>query len=445
MEQLYLGVGRAVITPKIGAALCGYIPDHFSESVNDDLTVTAFYFKNDTSDVLMITATLCEINTELCTSLRAELEANFSVPMSNIVLCATHTHSGPNLMGQFGWGDIDTEYLETIFRPQLQKAVREAVEHTQPVRMGVGVGESLVGINRREIRPNGDIRLGQNPWGPFDPKMTVLSFIGEDNACVANIIHYGAHGTAAGRSVEISRDWSGVMTDRLEEESGGITAFFNGPEGDVGPRLTNGKTVGELKDTNNKYYLSDIKIAMELGGVAAQDALRIYHTIRAYSVPTLKVLCTDTTVPLSPRIPLEEARAGYEEYKEHTINWQAAKKEHYRQIVVSYENGEKDEPYFHFPQTLMRIGEIIFASYPYELFSEIGMRIAREIKYARVLSLSNANGADGYFVTEDQICRGGYEIDMFLNGKPQGYRHNSDTHLVLETLKNIEALNAERK
>ncbi|MBQ8310496.1 MAG: neutral/alkaline non-lysosomal ceramidase N-terminal domain-containing protein [Clostridia bacterium] len=432
MNQLLLGIGRAIITPKIGAALCGYAPDHFSESINDDLTVTAFYFQAGSTNALMITATVCEIQTALCDRLRAELASLFNIPSECIVLCATHTHSGPNLMGQYGWGDIDREYLETVFRPRLHEAVREALASPQPVRMGVGVGNSFVGINRREITKDGQVVLGQNPWAPFDSKMTVLSFIGEDGKCVANIIHYGAHGTGAGKNVEISRDWSGVMTDRLESESGGITAFFNGPEGDVGPRLTNGKTTGNLQMT------------LELGGVAAQDAIRIYNTIRAYIAPELTLVTKDTSVPLSPRIPLAEARAEYEKYKEYTVNSLAAKKEHYRQIVASYENGESDEEFFCFPQTLIRIGGVIFTSYPYELFSEIGLRIAHEIKNAHVLALSNANGADGYFVTEDQICRGGYEVDMFLNGRPQGYRPASDTHLVLEVLKNIDALKQER-
>ncbi len=427
MNELLLGVGREIITPKIGTALCGYRPDLFSESVNDDLTVTAFYFKAAATDALMITATVCEINTALCDELRTELEAKFSVPLSNILLCATHTHSGPNLMGQFGWGDIDREYLETVFRPRLHGAVQAAIKSTQPVRMGVGVGESLVGINRRELRRDGSIALGQNPWGPFDSNMTVLSFLGANGNCVANIIHYGAHGTGAGANVEITRDWSGVMTDRLEAESGGITAFFNGPEGDVGPRLTNGLTVGNLQ------------LALELGGVAAQDAVRIWRTVRTYSVPTLRALCAKTPIPLQPRIPLAEARAEYEKYKDHTVNYLAAKGEHYRQIIKAYENGEEDAPYAYFPQTLIRLGEVTFVSFPYELFSEIGLRIAREEKDRRILSLSNANGADGYFVTEDQIVRGGYEINMFQNGKPQGFRPDSDTYLVQETLKNINA------
>ena len=42
MEKLYLGVAREIITPAIGGQLYGYRPDIFSESVEDDLTVTAY-------------------------------------------------------------------------------------------------------------------------------------------------------------------------------------------------------------------------------------------------------------------------------------------------------------------------------------------------------------------------------------------------------------------
>ncbi|MBQ7335544.1 MAG: neutral/alkaline non-lysosomal ceramidase N-terminal domain-containing protein [Clostridia bacterium] len=433
MNQLQLGIGREIITPAVGGTLCGYEPDHHSESVADNLTVTAFFFQKGNINALMISATVCEIQTALCNRLLAGLETEFGIPKSNIILCATHTHSGPNLMGEYGWGEIDMEYCESIFIPRLHAAVRTAIGHTQPVRMGVGVGESLVGINRREIKKDGSIALGQNPWGAFDPKMTVLSFADEDDKCVANIIHYGAHCTGAGKNTEITRDWAGVMIDRLEEISGGITAFLNGPEGDVGPRLTNGWTTANLQ------------LALELGGVAAQDAVKIYHTVHSYCDAELSVLCAPVAVPLEKRIPLEEAQKEYEKYKANTVNIGAAMNEHYRQVINSYESNYKEVPYRTFPQSLIRLGEVTFVSFPYELFSEIGLRIAREVKNSRVLSLSNANGADGYFVTEDQICRGGYEVGMFLNGDVQGYRADSDTQLVLETLKNIQKLNEERK
>jgi hypothetical protein len=112
------------------------------------------------------------------------------------------------------------------------------------VRLGVAAQNSYIGVNRRELTLGNRIILGQNPWGPFNPEMTVLSFCDLEGKNIANIVHYGMHGTCAGINHEISRDWSGVMIDALEDASDGITAFFNGPEGDVGPRLTNGATTG---------------------------------------------------------------------------------------------------------------------------------------------------------------------------------------------------------
>ena len=68
------------------------------------------------------------------------------------------------------------------------------------------------------------------------------------------------------------------------------------------------------------------------------------------------------------------------------------------------------------------------------------MRIARESRIPHTLSLSNTNGSEGYFVTEDQICRRGYEVDMFKTRYDQPYADNADWHIFRETVKNIEQL-----
>ncbi len=84
---------------------------------------------------------------------------------------------------------------------------------------------------------------------------------------------------------------------------------------------------------------------------------------------------------------------------------------------------------------------VSYISFPYEIFSEIAMRIAYEKKIPHTLSLSNTNGCEGYFVTEDQICRGGYEIDMFKTGYIQPYADNADWYMVKQTLENLDKLN----
>ncbi|MBR6794772.1 MAG: hypothetical protein IKM52_01530 [Clostridia bacterium] len=42
------------------------------------------------------------------------------------------------------------------------------------------------------------IVFGQNPWGVFNPCMTVISFRTEEGKPYANLVHYGVHLTAAG-------------------------------------------------------------------------------------------------------------------------------------------------------------------------------------------------------------------------------------------------------
>lgn len=428
MEKLYLGVAREIITPEIGGQLYGYRPDVFSNTLADDLTVTAFYFRQAERQALMLSATVCLIHTELARRILAAIEAHYGIPKENCMLCATHTHSGPNTAGTTGWGDIDEAYCETVFIPAILASVKNAMGSTQPVKMGTACGNSLVGINRRELDGENLVILGQNPWGCFDPRMTVISFINGSGQPVANMIHYGAHGTAAGTNHEISRDWSGIMTDTLEKQTGAITAFFNGPEGDVGPRISNGKTVG------------DLSYVRELGSVAAQDAVNIYRNIRSYTCPRLAVSNKPISIPLKKRIPLAQAQQILEQYRGKTVNSAGMLHAYSRQVIASYEQGFADAEAFQTEQTVIALGDTLFAAFPFELFSEVGMRIQKAFRSKSVLSLSNTNGSEGYFITQDAICRGGYEVTMYLYGHLQPYEDHADFHLLRETVSHIQTI-----
>lgn len=430
MESLNLGVAREIITPQISCQLYGYSPDVFSTSVEDDLTITAFYFSQGETKALMLSATVCLIQTKYAKEILSEIEQKFGIPKENCLLSATHTHSGPNTAGQVGWGDIDKKYCDGIFLPSILSAVKSAMSNARPVKMGVAQGDSLVGINRRELNENNELKLGQTPWGPFNPKMSVISFV-SDGENVANIIHYGAHGTAAGKNTEISRDWSGVMVDALENKTGGITAFFNGPEGDVGPRLSNGKTVG------------DITYVRELGAVAAMDALSIYNNTSEYCDVKLISSYKTVHIPLKKRMDIETAKRMLEPYKNETVNRKGMMRSHFEQVIRSYETEYTDKDTFEIGQTVIALGDIVFTSFPYELFSEIGMRIDRAFKNKSVLSLSNTNGSEGYFITKDAVCRGGYEVDMFLYTHLQQYHDDADFYLMRETVDHIKSISEE--
>lgn len=423
---MLLGVAREIITPEIGGQLYGYSPDVFSESLADDLTVTAFYFEEGDKKALLMTATVCLIKTKYADELLSKISEECGIDKGSIILAATHTHSGPNMAGATGWGDIDQKYCDEIFTPKVLACAKAAKSHPVKVKMAVSAGESRVGMNRRELTENNGIGLGQNPWGPYNPEMTLLSFADESGAVIANLIHYGCHGTAAGRNHEITRDWSGVMTDAVENESGAITAFFNGPEGDVGPRLSNGKTVGDLSHVH------------ELGKIAAKDALKLYSKLETYEDIILNTRSAEVKIPLAPRISFEEAERIYEKNKNESVNRGAMMKAYANSVIEAHKNGDPEEKYVGFTQNLIALGSIVFAPTPFELFSEIGMRTDRHFGDKKILNLSNSNGSEGYFITEDVIIRGGYEVDMFLYGHPQPYCKDADFELYKAIVNNIE-------
>lgn len=426
-EKLYLGLGRRIITPEIGECLYGYRPNVKSTAVNDDLTASAFYFKQGEVQALLVSITVCTISNHIADNLREAIEEKYCIPKECCIIHAIHTHSGPNLSGNYGWGDSNPEYINGIFIPNVLLAVEDAIQEPKPAKMSVASGESLVGINRRELKEDNVIYLGQNPWGPFDPKMTVISFADEDGVPMANIVHYGAHATCAGCNTEISRDWPGVMIDSLEAESGAFTAFVNGPEGDVGPRLTNGKTTG----------VGDIAYAMRHGAVAANDAIRIYNTRGGYSTPRLSTYEGALDIPLASRIPLDVAKEEHKKYEGETINHRGQMEKYYRDVINSYADGYEEKNCYSVKQTIIRLGDVALVAFPYELFSEIGLRINKASKIPYVLSLSNSNGSASYFSTESELCRGGYEIKMFLTKNLQPYAPNADFYLVTKTLENL--------
>ena len=420
------GAARACITPPVGTCLYGYRPDWHSESVHDDLSLTAAAFREGDASALLITVEVGDIHTALCDEMRAAIAEKTGVPASCILLCATHTHSAPNVSGMEGWGEIDRPFYETILLPAAVRAAKQAVDALCDAEIAVGTTQSLVGINRREIMQNGNVRLGQEPSGCFDPTMTCVSIRAKDGKGILNLLHYGCHGTTAGCNREISRDWSGVMIDRMERLTGTLTAFWNGAVGDVGPRLASGETCGDIRDTE------------ELGGLAATDAMRAYQARGGFHTGHLQAVCDTVRLPYRPLPSLQAVQDKLREMGDDDtrINIDRLTEDHYRQLEALLQSGKTEHPtHFAFPVCLIALGDVLFIPFPYEIFSQIVLRLRRYIDLPYVLCLSNVNGYNGYFPSQDQIALGGYEVDCFRSGSLYTLPDNADQYLIEEILR----------
>lgn len=429
-DNIFLaGAAREDTTPELGTFLYGYRPDVDCKSVHDPLSITALAVSQYGKTALLLTAEIGDIQTALCKELAGEIAKKCNIDEKNILISSTHTHTAPNLSGVVGWGDIDVNYYEKIFLPSVLKAAKDAVSNLVPAEIAIGVTESKVGINRRQHYEDGVIGLGQNPHACYDPYMTVVSIRSkEDKKGILNLIHYGCHGTSAGLAEAVSRDWSGVMIDRLEHETNTLTAFWNGAIGDVGPRLTNGETTGNLSYTE------------ELGGVAATDALNAYKNRGGYHSGELEILKDVVHLPCKKMPTLEEVNKKLERFEnpESLINIDRLEYEHYKETKAFLENGDGEvKTEYIFEQTIISLGDVVFVPFPYEHFSEISLRLREYSPYPYTLTLSCTNGYNVYLPSEDQLCRGGYEVGCFMYGNLFPLADNTDNNIIRENLRII--------
>ena len=418
--QIKVGKACEIITPKLGGFFAGYDSKLPGDSVHDDLTVTAIALESGHTKAILMSVAVCLIGNDLSDELRSRCGKAAGVPSANVIISTVHTHSGPVTPG------VGEDYCDNILIPKCVAAAEASVKDMKPVKMGIATSKSLVGINRRQLLADDRVILGQNPWGAYDPEMTVISFRDESGKPVANIIHCAAHNTAAGIVTEVSRDWCGVMIDRLEAESGATTAFFNGCAGDVAPRMANGGSTGNMQHMR------------EIGAVAGIDAVRTYKDIREYRDVDMAVVTDEIRIPFEPIKPLELAKQQYAAIENSTARFDGGARRLLKQVIEMYEKGENGPADFVFEQTLVRIGPAVLVPIPFEPFSELSMRLRTYSKFGYTLALGYTNGSNSYLPSQDQICRGGYEIERFHWAMPRQLPVDADTHLINANLKIME-------
>ncbi len=60
--------------------------------------------------------------------------------------------------------------------------------------------------------------------------------------------------------------------------------------------------------------------------------------------------------------------------------------------------------------TALSVGDMVFACFPGEPFTDIGRGIKKNSKFTLTMPVSIANGYDGYYPTEQAFSEGGYEV-----------------------------------
>jgi neutral ceramidase len=186
------------------------------------------------------------------------------IPISNIILTCTHTHSGPT--GFFSSNFYNTNggavsgFEPTLYEfltSQITKGILEAHANMKPAKIATGTIEVRGYSRNRAIIPftqnpeNADVDVN-DPASVFEainPHLYMMRIDIEENGLykpIGAFTTFSIHGTGVGSDVDVfngdlfayaQRDLSWQIEDKYKTSWQPIHAFSNGTEGDMAPNL----------------------------------------------------------------------------------------------------------------------------------------------------------------------------------------------------------------
>jgi len=397
------GCAKVNITPPLGIPLIGSYGKP-SDDVLDELYAKALVLDDGNNTLVIVSCDLLYTPLEeIAGPARKIITEKTGIPEQNILICATHTHSGPEVFTKSKFrtpGDtppppIDRSYLDTLVQ-KIAGSVMIAYKNMSQVKIGATKGRAPeIVYNRRPknsnglvkmaftltpevratkkvvIEPGGEVRTtfvlpdDKNEWkfGPIDPEVCVLRIENMAGEILASLVNFGCHPVTIypHLSTSISADYPAHATSVIEGVEGGLCLFTLGLAGDAVP------------------FDRGLAQCRQIGRVIGGEALRRLQFITTTDGVTLSGLKKEIAFP--------------------------AKKSSPGQSVDNYKD---PDPIISEIQVL-RIGDIYILGLPGEVLVEVGLQIKKRAELEKLFIVTLSNDAIGYVCHREAYDEGGYE------------------------------------
>lgn len=413
-SNLMIGIAEVNYTPEIGLDLVGNYrgDDYASRGVHDSLFARALVASNAKGEkVALLSVDICILHKEPVEMMRSYIASQTSIRPENIMIHATHTHSGPK-------SDLDApkakEYLT-----KAAGAVVLADQRLKPSVLTVGHSkEDRVSHNRRLKCIDGTTHMCWEkfkpgfviePWGPIDPELITLS-IEQEGKPTGVIVNFGCHATTlTGNNWLYSADYPGYLIESLRKVRGKdyLPIFFNGPCGNV--------TQVDYRVGFPDTFQECQRIGYILG-VSALEAIKneqvVFSDLISASremVPLKRITITDEQLEWAKNIMKKVEKEGMPPIQadgipdaQYAKEWIEMRK--YQDVIDSIE------------VMVIRIGNVAFVGLPGEIFCEFGLDIKAGSPFKNTIVMGLTNDERSYFPTKASFTQGPKGFKPMITG-----------------------------
>lgn len=409
--QAMAGWAEVEITPPLGIALGGRGGAETPANKVLDPLFAQMLCLRDGKGKMFVLASLDVIGLphDLSDRIRTRMVHELGADWNLVVLNASHTHSGPYMLRSLMAGvgpapQVETDYFEAL-EEKLIGAARAAGRAMQPVRMGVYLGSTEIGINRRGKTKQGRPAMLPNAKGPFDDKVWVLKLTPENGGPPAVVFSCACHAVIAYGFdyAALSADFPGATRNYLREALGrkAHVQFVQGFAGDIRPRI--------MADLEGNRFRKPKPADLEQAGRDLSNAILV--ALKSPGEPLSLDLAGAAGRPFLPR-DKPPPRERYEKMRANAL----AETNAYRLAVSDYwlkryDSGEGFARGDAWPLGLIRLAPnqwIVHSGG--EPCIEWRTKMSQWMAPRNIVTWGYTEEAKSYLPTESMLPEGGYEV-----------------------------------
>jgi hypothetical protein len=374
------GAARVPYIVPIGTPMAGYAARSGpSVGVLDELTVSALYLSAGDRRFVLVAADIAAVDAALV----GEVASAADVDPSELVLCASHTHSGPaGVVTRMHPGDTDqrSPALREKFVHACVQAIDAARARSEPVELSIGAADtSGLAANRNA------------PGGPFDPRVSVLATRNHTGQLTAALVHFACHPTIlSAENRLLSADFPGALRRAAEPRLAQhgvapVVLYVNGAAGDISTRFTRAE----------QDYTEVERVGTGLAAAAGSVLEHARDVQPGIESARVSVTLEPRVLEAAPELELSDAmtkQSAGERRKAETRAQGAMLLDR-----LARAGPEAIQRTFELPA--WQLGDVRLIAIPGELFASLGARITESV-LGPALVLGYANGYIGYLVDE---------------------------------------------
>jgi hypothetical protein len=425
------GAATANITPPLGEPIVGGFNPEPSTHVHDELHARCLVLHDGKTRLAIVVCDNVGIPREVFDEAKRTVEKETGLPVENMLMSATHTHSATPARGDnvAAPGTGLPDYSRFLVR-RIADGVRRALHNVEPARIGWGVARApehvfnrryfmkpgtplpnpLGGEDKVKMNPGAGNPNVEKPAGPTDPEVWFVSVQSKSGRPIALLANYSLHYVGGVGPGHISADYFAVFADRMQQLLGAdrqdppfVGIMTNGTSGDV-----NNIDVLGPKPERLPPYEKMRRVAHSV----ADKVFAAHRSVEHREAAALSVRQRELT--LKTRRPTPEALARAKEVLARPKDAKPAHplEGHYARRAIQMSEGPEEVRVI---LQAIRVGDLGIAAIPFEVFTDTGLDIKKRSPFKATFTVSLANGSYGYLPTAEHHKLGGYETWLGTN------------------------------